>query len=215
MRLAQNAVPIVAKTKRSKVTADFRPIANIRLMYKICAYLILGHIEAPLEHWQPEEQDGFRRNRTIEAHLLTANMVIDKTLLTNTPLWTVNLDLSKAFDCVDWKLSWKALRLHGASPHLIWLLQMTYANQKGQVVSNNDTSYEFDICAGVRQGCVLSPRLFCSVLQLAMGRCRNQVKHFGLNLGDGMSIYWIYVLLPRYYCLGNLRRRLAACLTLW
>ena len=65
---------------------------------------------------------------------------------------------------------------------------MTYANQKkGQVASNTDTSHEFDICAGVRQGCVLSPRLFCSVLQLAMGRWRNQVEHFGLNLVDGMS----------------------------
>ena len=62
---------------------------------------------------------------------------------------------------------------------------MTYANQKVQVLSNIDTSHEFDICAGVRQGCVLSPRLFCSVLQLAMGRWRSQVEHLGLNLGDG------------------------------
>lgn len=64
---------------------------------------------------------------------------------------------------------------------------MTYANQEGQVVSNIDTNDEFDACAGVRQGCVLSPRLFCSVLQLATGRWRNQIEHFGLNFGDGMS----------------------------
>ena len=99
----------------------------------------------------------------------------------------MSLDLSKAFDRVDWKSFWEALELHCVSPHLIWLLQITYANQKGQVVSNNDKSHEFDICAGVRQGCVLSPRLFCSVLQLAMGRWRSRVEHFGLNLGDGMS----------------------------
>ena len=54
-------------------------------------------------------------------------------------------------------------------------------------MSNTDTNHEFDICAGVRHGCVLSPRLFCSVLQVAMDRWRNQVEHFGLNLGDGMS----------------------------
>ena len=54
-------------------------------------------------------------------------------------------------------------------------------------MSNNEKSHEFDICAGVRQGCVLSPRLFCSVLQLAMGRWRSRVEHFGLNLGEGMS----------------------------
>ena len=99
----------------------------------------------------------------------------------------MSLDLSEAFDRADWKSLWEALRLHGASPHLIWLPQMTFANQKGQVVSNTGTNHEFDICAGVRQGCVLSPRLFCSVLQLAMDRWRNQVEHFCLNLEDGMS----------------------------
>ena len=98
---------MLPKTKQSKVTTDFRPIANIRLMYKIFTYLILRHLEAPLEQWQPEEQHGFRRNRRMEGHLLTANMVIDKTLLANTPLWIVSLDLSKAFDRVDWKSLWK------------------------------------------------------------------------------------------------------------
>lgn len=44
-----------------------------------------------------------------------------------------------------------------------------------------------DICAGMRQECVLSPRFFCSALQLAMGRWQNQVEHFGLNWGDRMS----------------------------
>ena len=46
-------------------------------------------------------------------------------------------------------------------------------------------SREFCIKAGVRQGCVLSPRLFCSVLQLAMEEWRCDVSHNGLDLGDG------------------------------
>ena len=70
-------------------------------MYKTFAYLILGRIEEPLEHAQPEEQHGFRtyvrggKNRGIEEHLLIANMVIDKTLLANRPLWILSFDLSK------------------------------------------------------------------------------------------------------------------------
>ena len=58
---------------------------------------------------------------------------------------------------------------------------------EGQVLSNTDASHEFNICAGVREGCVLSPRLFCSVLQLATRRWRNQAQHLVLNLGDGTS----------------------------
>ena len=51
--------------------------------------------------------------------------------------------------------------------------------------STSDVSREFCIKAGVRQGCVLSPRLFCSVLQLAMEEWRCDVSHNGLDLGDG------------------------------
>ena len=36
--------------------------------------------QAALEHRQPEELHGFRSNRRIEEHLLTANLVIDKAL---------------------------------------------------------------------------------------------------------------------------------------
>ena len=77
--------------------------------------------------------------------------------------------------------------IHGASLHVIWLPQMTFANQTGQMLSNTDTTHEFDICAGVWQGCVLNPRLLSSVLELAVGRWRTQLEHFGLNSGDGMS----------------------------
>ena len=37
----------------------------------------------------------------------------------------------------------------------------------------------------MRQGCVLGPRLFCSVLQLAMEDWRCDVSNNGLDLGDG------------------------------
>ena len=161
---------MLQKPKQSKVTTDFWPIANIPLMYIFFAYLFLGCIEAPLEQWQPEEQHGLRRNRRIEEHFLTANMVIDKKLLANTPLWIVSLGI-RGFWWRGLEVIVGSLRLHGASPLLIWLLQMTYAIQKSQVVTDNEKGHEFDICAGLRQGCLLSPRLFCSVLQLAMGHC--------------------------------------------
>ena len=46
------------------------------------------------------------------------------------------------------------------------------AEQKGKIKGDWGESRWFDISAGVRQGCVLSPRLFCSVLEWAMQRWR-------------------------------------------
>ena len=117
--------------------------------------------------------------------LLTANTVIDKTLLANVPLWIVSLDLSKAFDRVSWDSLWEGLLRHGVSQHLVWALRLIYWEQKGQIITKQDTSREFDIKAGVRQGCVLSPRLFSCVLEVALKKWREQLQDGGLDLGDG------------------------------
>ena len=59
---------MLPKNSRSKLPSDYRPIANIRLFYKLFAYMILGRIEAQLESTQPEEQHGFRSGRRVEEH---------------------------------------------------------------------------------------------------------------------------------------------------
>ena len=99
----------------------------------------------------------------------------------------ISLDLSKAFDRVDWAALWDALRRHGVSNDIIWLLQCLYQHQTGTVIGETESSKEFDINAGVRQGCVLSPRLFCCVLQVALVAWRNDVGHLGIDFQDGLA----------------------------
>ena len=50
--------------------SDFRPIANLRLLYKVFAYLILRRIEHTLDTHQPEDQHRFRSKHRLEEHLL-------------------------------------------------------------------------------------------------------------------------------------------------
>ena len=105
---------------------DFRPIASVRLFYKFFAYMILHRIQPCLDSCQPEEQHGFRAGRRLEEHLLTANLFFDKTLAANIPVWVLSLNLSKAFDRVDWGALWLALSEHGVSSHMLWILQKLY-----------------------------------------------------------------------------------------
>ena len=107
--------PMLPKKLHSIQTSDFRPIANIRLFYKVFAYMLLARIENILELEQPEEQHGFRPGRRIEEHLLTTNIFLDKATAAGRTIWIVSLDLSKAFDRVHWPALWAALHDQGVS----------------------------------------------------------------------------------------------------
>ena len=167
---------MLAKTARAQQPSDYRPIANIRLLYKTFAFMILGRIEALLEAHQPEEQHGFRQHRRKDDHLLTATLFLDKAWDKGIPVWIVSLDLSKVLDKVNWNALWFALCDRGVSDHLIWILHLIYSNQLEEVQGEHSNSSPFPIHAGVRQGCVLSPRLFCSVLQWGMSAWRQNAE---------------------------------------
>ena len=176
---------MLPKKIRAMHVSDFMPIANLRLLYKVFAYLILGRIEHTLDTQQPEEQHGFRSKYRLEEHLLTANLFLDKATAHGIPVWMVSLDLSKAFDRVHWPTLWNALRAQGISDHMIWMLSKLYEGQSGEVRGKWGSSRNFPITSGVRQGCVLSPRLFSAVLQWAMKGWRRDVPLKGFDLGDG------------------------------
>ena len=159
-------------------------MACLRILYKLYAYLLLGRIETTLDAAQPEEQHGFRSGRRIEETMLTASLVIERALAVTMPIWIISSNLSKAFDRVDWPALWRALADQGFNPHIIWNLQCAYCEQMGQVRGDSGDSRSFEIL-GVRQGCVLSARLFTAVLQWAMSRWRRKVQGHGINLDDG------------------------------
>ena len=175
---------MLAKSTKAKLVTDYRPIVTLRLLYKAFFYLVLSRIEGILEPGQPEEQHGFRQNRRLEEHLLTTNMIIDTSRVVGLPIWVLSLDLSKAFDRVDWKTLWTAFRDRGISPHMIWIIQRLYSEHVGQVTTPTESSKEFRIRAGVRQACVLSPRLFCAVLEWAMHDWKQAGQHFGIQLQE-------------------------------
>ena len=66
------------------------------------------------------------------------------------------------------------------------MISKLYDGQFGEVIGSSGRSRKFNITGGVRQGCVMSPRLFCAVLQFAMRKWRLKVGDLGFDLLDGM-----------------------------
>ena len=55
---------------------------------------------------------------------------------------------------------WKILQEMGIPDHLTCLLRNLYAGQEATIRTGHGTTHWFQIGAGVRQGCILSPCLF-------------------------------------------------------
>ena len=87
-------LPKVARTK--KKSSGFPANCFTPFAVQTFSYVLLSRIEATLDAHQPEEQHGFRKGRRVEEHLLTANLIIDKSSACNLRMWIINLDLSKA-----------------------------------------------------------------------------------------------------------------------
>ena len=90
----------------------FLPIVNI---HNVLACLVLERTEHQLDDHQPEEQ---RRGKSIEEHLLTANVFVDITLAVGIRVWVASVNFSKTFARVHWPallttLLERHLRTHG------------------------------------------------------------------------------------------------------
>ena len=96
------------------------------------------------------------------------------------------MDLSKAFDMVEWGVLFQALQARNVAPVLLRTLLYVYTAQSCDVKWNGSYSHRFPVTNGVRQGAVSSPTLFSvyindlfRILKLSGLGCRIQNCFFG------------------------------------
>src|SRR5580698_5591187 len=80
-------------------------------------------------------------------------------------LWIAFVDLEKAFDRVPREVLWWALRQLGVEEWMVDIIKALYNGAKTSVRNKQGESKEFEVKVGVHQGSVLSPLLFCIVLE--------------------------------------------------
>ena len=174
---------MLAKHIHAKTVDEFRPIALLKICYKVYARLINSRARKYLDKSQPPSQAGFTKSFSIDDNLLALTLLLERVHEYNLKLWAVSLDLSKAFDRVNWNKLWEALESQHLPTHLIDALRNIYSEQYGIVKSNNQScSNAFRIKRGVKQGCPLSPSLFNAILQFVMQRWEEQIRRLGIGL---------------------------------
>ena len=174
------------KNKGSKTDCgNYRGISLLSIAGKIFARIILNRLIAVSEANLPEAQCGFRPGRSTVDMIFTVRQVQEKCLEQNLDLYSVFIDLTKAFDTVNREALWDVLARFGCPPKFIQIICLFHVDMTGQVLSNGEQSDPFFISNGVKQGCVLAPVLFnlffTCVLRQAIG-----------NMDEGVYVRFRY-----------------------
>ena len=139
---------------------NYRGISLLGIVGKVYARVLLVRLQKLAERVYPESQCGFRTGRSTIDMIFSLRQLQEKCREQNMPLYLAFVDLTKAFDTVSREGLFLALSKIGCPPKLLSLVRSFHQDMKGTVQFDGNLSEPFDICNGVKQGCVLAPTLF-------------------------------------------------------
>eukprot|EP00973_Karenia_brevis_P088738 12307273-Karenia_brevis.AAC.1 len=92
---------MIPKKGKLREVKNWRPIALLRIMYKIFSKLLYNRLSPSLNSKLAVDQCAYRRRYSVEDALYVAEVMINKTNEFHCECWMASLDLSKAFDRVE------------------------------------------------------------------------------------------------------------------
>ncbi len=145
----------------------------------ILSRLLYDRTRPLLDSKQPPDQVGFWFGSSADDAFAVWEEMRSKTVELNVSFWAASIDLTKAFDRVEWSALLDALGAHELPDCYITLVQVLYQGEKGIV---NDASQAFGIQRRVRHGNVIRSLLFNAGLELARSRWEVRLQDHGWQL---------------------------------
>ena len=73
---------------------------------------------------------------------------------------------------------WCVLKKYGAPLSMLSIVHSLHDGMLGEVTVNGQVAPEFEVCNGLRQGCVIAPTIFNLYFALVMEQWRSKCKEF-------------------------------------
>ncbi|XP_010445454.1 PREDICTED: uncharacterized protein LOC104728123 [Camelina sativa] len=152
---------LIPKKKKARLTKDYRPISCCNVLYKVISKILENHLKIILPKFIAPNQSAFVKDRLLMENVLLATEIIkDYHKDSVSPRCALKIDISKAFDSVQWSFLLTVLRAMAFPEQYVGWIQTCITTASFSVQVNGELAGYFGSKRGLRQGCSLSPYLF-------------------------------------------------------
>lgn len=178
--IARSNLILIPKSEKPKGVADYRPISVCNTIYKIISKLLAMRLQPIISHCIFKAQSAFIPGREIVENTILLREILHSFKSKNykNPEFCLKVDLSKAFDRMDWVFLKYLLQLYGFPINFSNWVMACIESAEFSVVINGDGDGFFRPSSGLRQGCALSPYMFILGMDLL-------TRHLNFQLEEG------------------------------
>ena len=205
-------VVLIPKKKSPSSPKEFRPINLCNVMYKIIAMVLANRLKIVLLKIINESQSAFVQGRMIFDNIMVAH----KTMYSmknksygKIGLLTAKLDMSKAYDRVEWDFLEGVMNVMGFANRWIHLIMVCVRSVSYSIVINGKQQGHVVLFRGLRQRDPLSPYMFLICAEGLVCLMRKAVKE-GLLQGvavanKGLKVSHFFLLTIVSFFIGLLK----------
>ena len=154
---------LILKKKEARIAQDFQPISLCSVSYKIISKVLVNRLKNILPSIIDERQSAFIPVRVIFENVIVSHETIHtmiKRMKGKIGFLVEKLDMSKAYDCIEWSYLESVMRTLGFSNKWIKLVMECVKSVSYSVVVNGKQCGNIVPSRDLRQGDLLSPFLF-------------------------------------------------------